>query len=469
MPDTADLPSPSVSFEPDTNAWQELDALTRSEDDAAVLAFMRLLPPGDTSYTLSHLAEDQRSRVLSILAEHEPQFAADVLEHFEDVQVAEMLATMSAGEAAAIVDEMDSDEQVDVLSELGDQAQEAILNEMVPEEAHDVRQRLDYPPNTAGGLMITEYLAYSGSDDVSDVRRDLRNNRDRYNEYEVRYLYATDPQGKLVGVVPMRELVMAQAGERLVDWSIKVPTVVLATAEVGELEDLFDRVDYSAVPVLDEADRLVGLVQRAAVNEALEQRARSDLARFGGIIRGEELRSMPVWKRCVGRLLFLLPIAALLFVSASIIALFEPTVQKLPILAAFLPVVAGICGSGGTQALAVSMRELSLNLITSADVFRVAVKEAAVALPSGLILGLLIGAIAAVWQGNFWLGAVVGMAVPIAIVAAKIVGGTVPVMLKRVGVDPAMASGPIVTTLVDLVSFMTTLAFAALLMSKLTN
>ncbi|MEM6855277.1 MAG: magnesium transporter, partial [Planctomycetota bacterium] len=269
------------------------------------------------------------------------------------------------------------------------------------------------------------------------------------------------------GVVPMRSLVMAKRGTPLGTLALPEPQFVVVDTRVDELEDLFDRIDLSALPVVDEASLFVGVVQRHAVQEARSEAAEEDLAKFGGIVRGEELRSMSLTSRVLRRLTYLVPIAGLLLLSASVINVFIETVEQLPILAMFLPLVSGLCGSGGGQAVAVSMREISLGLIKPADLTRVLVKEVAVAFVGGVVLGLMMLLIVGLWQGSFGLGLVIGVSIPLILAVAKATGGCMPLVLRKVGLDPAMASVPLVTTVVDLTSFLIVLVLASLAMGWL--
>ncbi len=455
-----------MTFDPqiDMDATQQLSQVIDSGNAEHLAAFLHLLPPEDTTYTISHLDDELRTRMLSLLSAEHSDLAADLMEHFVDEHAADMIEQLEPSEAAAIVDEMDSDEQTDVLAELADDDAEAILEEMDPEEAADARHRLQYEEDTAGGLMITEYLAYREGQDVDAVIADLRANADEYNEFEVRYTYLIDAAGKFVGVVRMRSLVMAPAGRKLADLAINKPRSVAVDTALEDMEGLFDRVDFSAVPVVDADERLVGVVQRAAVQEALSDSANEDLLMVAGIVAGEEFRSMPMVPRLLRRLVFLLPIMVLLLISASVIHIFLSMIARRPELAMFLPVVAGLCGSGGNQAVGVSLREVSLGLIMPGDFLRVFIKEAALSLVAGAVLGALLLVIIWVWQQDLYLGLVVGGAVPIVILIAKTVGGTVPLVLRSVGLDPAMASGPVVTTVVDVFSFLIVLLFATLLL-----
>jgi len=449
------------------DATGELEALIQAGDGEAIIGFLHLLPPEDTAYTLSHISEESRTSLFQRLSSAAPELGADLLEHFVDEYAAGVIEQLEPSEAAALVDEMNSDEQADILSELHEDDAEAILKAMDPAEAKDARERLGYDDDVAGGLMITEYLVYNEGQTVQEVTTNLHEHADEYAEYEVRYVYVVDEAGRLTGVVPMRSLVLVPGIRKIQAQQIRQPVTVTVQTTLDDLHDLFDRVDFSAVPVIETDGKLVGVVQRASVQEAIGERESDQFLKFGGIIGGEELRSMTVASRALRRLAFLLPILGLMLMSASIIAHFKDTVQALPILAAFLPVVGGLCGSGGNQAVAVSIRELSLGLIGPGDFVRVMVKEASVAVFIGLGLGLVLGLVVLAWQHNLNLALVLGVSIPLVIVVALCLGGTVPVLLRKIGIDPAMASGPVVTTIVDLVSYCIVLGFATLMIDKL--
>ena len=464
-PDALPLREPDPHAKTDANPVDALAALVDDGQPARLVDFLHALPPDETPYTLSHLDDARRRALFTQLAEHDADLGADLLEHFDDVYAADLVSDLKVAAAAAIVDEMDSDEQADIIGELDEDEAEAILGALSPEEASDTRRRLRYDENTAGGLMITEYLHYPAQLTVEQVADDLRQHGEAYGEYEVRYIYVTDEHGGLAGTAPMRRLVIAPRGTSVAGLMAAYPFTVTVNTPTDELEDLFDRIDLSAVPVIDEAQKLCGVVQRAAVQEARGEAAEEDLAKAGGIVGGEELRSMPVLSRALRRLMFLVPIMLLMMVSAAVISLFRDTVQRVPLIAAFLPLVAGLCGSGGNQAVAVSMREISLGLIKPADLVRVALLEALPALINGAALGILLFGVVFLWEHDATLALVIGAAVPTTILLAAVIGGAVPLVLRRTGLDPAMASGPVVTTLVDLAAYFTVLVLATLLLT----
>ncbi len=171
---------------------------------------------------------------------------------------------------------------------------------MAPEEAEDARLLTRYDPNSAGGLMATEYLAFFESMTVDDVLQDIRANAERYRSYDVQYLYVIGSEGKLRGVVRLRDLVLAKTSMRLDDVMIQEPVYITVDTKLEEMEDFFDTHYYFGVPVVDEQQRLVGVVRRESVEEARGDRADMELLRFGGIIAGEEFRTMPLVSRAVG-------------------------------------------------------------------------------------------------------------------------------------------------------------------------
>jgi magnesium transporter len=469
MPDST-TPSPPVLPEPEPqqptqDATQDtISALTDVIDDApreSLATFVRLIAPEDTAYTVSRLDDDRRTAMLDALAHEDPDLAASVLNHFDDAVIAQWLGELEADRAAAIVDVLDSDEQTDVLADLPDDFAEAVLSAMDPEEADDARERLQYGEDTAGGRMITEYLSFEADDDVFEVIRDLKDQADRYDHYESRYVYMTDEQGRLTGVVPMRSLVLSHHGRRLSELAKGDPVTASVHDQIDELEDVFDRYAFSALPVIDEQGVLVGVVQRHAVQEAVGERETGNLMKFGGIVGGEEVRSMPLLGRAGRRLLFLLPNIALSYAAVSIIAAFESVIEKLVALAVFIPMVANLSGAAGNQAVAVSIREQSLGLVTFKDTLRVWKAEVFVGVINGLVIGTILAIIVLLaWSDPILAGSVAG-AYAANCVIAVLLGGALPLVLKAIGVDPAMMSSPILTTLTDMCGFLLVLGIAA--------
>jgi magnesium transporter len=450
--------STSISARP----WEDLEEIIRSGNAEAVAMFLQLLPAEDTAYTIAQLTPDDQTKMLAMLSEERPDFAADLMEHFADEHAADMIEELEPHHAAAIVEEMDSDEQADILGELDEDDLEAILEKMDPEEAQDARERLEYPHDTAGGLMINEVITYDADMTIDDVLADLRVHGEEYTDHEIRYVYVVDKGEHLLGVLSMRRLPFMPHARTLRSLMIDGPTSVPLDAPLDALEDLFDHVDFSAIPVVDAGGVLHGVVQRAALQEALSERAAQTLMKFGGIIGGEELRSMPLTNRWLRRLAFLGPNILLSYVAVTIVAFYEPTIEKLTVLAVFLPMLANLSGAAGNQAVAVSIRELSLGLVKPGDAWRVMRKEAWIGLFNGLAIGGVLAAIVLLTRSeSAMIPLIIGAAYTINSVLSVLLGGALPLVLKAMKVDPAMMSSPILTTMTDMGAFFLTLSFAA--------
>lgn len=238
------------------------------------------------------------------------------------------------------------------------------------------------------------------------------------------------------------------------------PLTVKADADLDELEAFFDEHDIAAVPVVDNRGMMLGIVRRRALLQALADRAEADSLKSAGIIGGDELRSMPLLVRSWRRLSWLSINIVLNIIAASVIAFYEDTLTAVIALAVFLPIVSDMSGCSGNQAVAVSMRELTLGAALPRDVLRVWRKEASLGLINGTALGILLGLAAWAWKGNAILGLVVGAALGLNTVIAVSIGGTVPSVLKRFKFDPAVASGPLLTTVTDMCGFFLLLGLA---------
>jgi magnesium transporter len=300
---------------------------------------------------------------------------------------------------------------------------------------------------------------------VQQVVDDLRANAARYGRFNIQYIYVTDTEDRLLGVLKIRDLLLSDLQTALRSLVQADPVTVDHQAPLEELQDIFQRNRFLGLPVVDEG-RLVGVVRRSAVERAVAERTARQFRLVQGIIGGEEVRSMPVRVRSGRRLAFLSANIVLNVVAASVIVYFEETLAQLIALAAFLPIISDMSGCSGNQAVAVSMRELALGLVRPKEVVRVLVKELQVGLLNGIALGLLLGVVSWLWRGNPTLGIVVGAALALNTIVAVSIGGSVPLLLKGFGVDPALASGPILTTVTDICGFFFALGFAAFAMSQ---
>jgi magnesium transporter len=237
---------------------------------------------------------------------------------------------------------------------------------------------------------------------------------------------------------------------------------------LADLVEVFDSHHFLGIPVTDDTGRLQGIIHRKAVEYARSRQSENDYLKSQGIVGGEELRTMPLGSRAKRRLSWLSINIVLNIVAASVIAFFQDTLSAVIALAIFLPIISDMSGCSGNQAVAVSMRELSLGLVRPTEILRVLWKEVTVGLVNGAALGFLVAVVATLWDGNPVLGLVVGLALFINTVIAVSIGGTVPLVLRRFGFDPAVASGPLLTTVTDMCGFLLVLGLATLCLPYLT-
>ena len=439
---------------------ETLESLLRSDRADDVVTMLDALNPDERVHEVYLLAPADQRRLLALLP---PEKAADLLEVVSDAHAADLIEEMPAEAAAPIVEELASDHRVDVLAELDADDAEAIIAELDEEDAEEIRELITYEPDQAGGLMMTEFASYPMSLTVREVVEDLTREDIEYSLLTVHYVYVVVQKRRLKGVIRIRDLVFADPARRIGDLAKEAYTVT-PEADLGELENFFDKHDIAAVPVVNARGMMLGIVRRRAVLEALAEKSEADSLKAAGIIGGDELRSMPVGVRSARRLSWLSINIVLNIIAASVIAFYEDTLTAVIALAVFLPIVSDMSGCSGNQAVAVSMRELTLGAALPRDVLRVWSKEASVGIINGLALGLLLGLAAWIWKGNAILGLVVGAALAINTVVAVSIGGTVPLLLKRFRFDPAVASGPLLTTVTDMCGFFLLLSLASLVL-----
>jgi len=444
--------------------WETLSRLSAAESSVELITFIDTLSPSETARAISRLTEEEQLRLFSLLS---PEDAADVIEDIPEAQAADLVEDMPSAQAAAIMEELTSDHLVDVLGEMDQDASQAILAKMDRKEAEEARMLLEYAPDCAGGIMISEFLVYNIDQTIQDVLDDLQANRSEYVDYHVQYFYVVDREEKLAGVLRMHDLLFPARGTRLSQVMIPSPLSVPDKASLKALEEFFEEHHLFGVPVVDDGRRLVGVVLPSAIEEAVNKRKTKTFLRLSGIVGGEEFRTMPLLSRSGRRLSWLSMNIVLNIIAASVIALYQDTLAAVITLAVFLPMVSDMSGCSGNQAVAVSMRELSLGLVRPGELIWVLAKETRVGIINGLVLGLLLGGVAFFWKGNPWLGVVVGGALAANTLVSVLLGGILPLVLKRLKLDPALVSSPLLTTVTDMCGFFFVLSFAAAVLPKL--
>lgn len=447
-----------------TQPWDRLSELIAQNDSDTITLFINDLSPSETARVISRLTENKQTHLFTLLS---PEDAADVIKDISETQAADLVQEMSPEQAAAILEELPSDHMADVLGEMKDTASRAVLEKMDRKEAKEARLFLEYAKDCAGGLMVSEFLSYYLNNTIQDVLDDLQTHQEKYRNYHILYFYVVNRDKKLVGVLRMHDLLFPSKSTTLSQIMISSPLKISHTASLRELETFFDEHHLFGIPAVDDEERMVGVVLSRDVEEALSKQKTKTFLRISGVIGGEEFRTMPIWSRSGRRLAWLSMNIVLNIIAASVIAIYQDTLAAVITLAVFLPMVSDMSGCSGNQAVAVSMRELSLGLIRPGELLWVLAKEVRVGIINGVVLGMFLGVLAFAWKGNPWLGLVIGSALATNTLVSVTLGGMLPLVLKRLKLDPALVSSPLLTTITDMCGFFFVLSFAAAVMPKL--
>ena len=450
----------------DQEILQQKDPVQLLEENnrEGLTALIETMSSKDIVHLMGHLRSEDQMKLLTMLS---PEDAADVIEEIPDAQAVHIIEDLPEKDAAAILDQMGSNEQTDIIKELEEEDAASILEKMAPEEAADVRKLMVYDDDTAGGLMRMEYFAFQEKMTVDEITSHLRKHKEKYVDYPLKYIFVISSHRKLKGVLQMQDLLMAEGNTPLSKIIIEEVRYVEHQATLDDLISFFHQNNWYGVPVIDEKKTMLGVVMRSDILEEEAKRLSQEHMETQGIVGGEELRTMPVFLRARRRLSWLSVNILLNIVAASVIAYYQDVLSAVIALAVFLPIISDMSGCSGNQAVAVSMRELSIGAVKPGEVLRVWFQEIKVGLINGLVLGILIGVAAWLWKGNIYLGLVVGGALSVNTLVAVSLGGTVPLVLKGMKIDPALASGPILTTVTDMVGFFLALTFASIALARL--
>jgi magnesium transporter len=441
-----------------------LEKLLHANDKAQIEAVFEQSSPVEITRMISSITKSDQIRLLGILG---PEESAQLISKISDLGTGNLVTQLPTPQAVSIVKEMSQDQQAHFLRTIDDDDAEAILDEIKPQNANTVRKLMSYTENTAGALMITEYLSYGGNMLVKEVLDDLRTQGEAYSDYDIQYAYVVSDSDRLIGVLRLRDLLMAPRSKTIREIMIKEPLHVSINASLRNLKDFFRQYTFLGAPVTNDQGRLVGVIQSSSVKEAANRQNNQLFLKFAGIVGGEESRSMSLFKRSSRRLSWLSINIVLNIIAASVIALYQDTLEKAIVLAVFLPIISDMSGCSGNQAVAVSIRELTLGLVRPRELVRVLAKEAAIGVINGIALGVLLGGAAILWQGNTYLGLVVGVSLAANTLVAVSFGGLVPLILRGMRTDPALASGPLLTTVTDMCGFFFVLSFASLMLPRL--
>ena len=425
-------------------------------DGAGLRALVGDLHESDMGALIEALPPEQRQRLVELLG---IDFDFTALTEVDDAVREEILEELPSQAVAKGVSELESDDAVAILEDLPKDEQAEILEQLPQTERVALTRSLDYPEESAGRRMQTEFIAVPPHWNVGqaiDYMRETTELPDHFYE-----LYVVDEGGHFLGAVPLDRLLRSKRPVPILDLMEKDRPRVSAVQDQEEVARLFQRYNWVTAPVVDTGDRLVGVITFDDVADVIEEEAEEDIHALGGITRDEQL-SDSVWKIARGRFNWLLVNLATAFLASSVLGLFEGQLQKMVALAVLAPIVASQGGNATTQTMTVAVRALATRDLSDSNAWRVIKRELMVGVFNGVAFAIITGVAAYIWFRVPGLGFVIGLAMICNLIAAALGGILIPLVLHRLKFDPAVASSPFVTTVTDVVGFFSFLSIASL-------
>ena len=437
--------------------------LLRIGATANLLNLLQKQHPADLAQVFGSLLDNERHAVFTVLVERNPRLAMETVSEMGPEPGAQLLTGRAADEIARLLQELPSDDAAALIDYLPEELSTEVLELMRKRESQQVESLLEYGEQTAGRIMNPSVFALSEDLTVGEAITALQGSRDVEMVF---YLYIVDARRHLVGVTSLRRLLLVSPETPLK--RIMTPDLISVRVETDQEEVARQVASYNllAVPVVDEENKLVGVITVDDVIDVIKDEATEDLFRLAGV-SGDERVGTPALESLRKRLPWLGVNLVTAFVAASVVALFEGTISQVTALAVFMPIVAGMGGNAATQTLTVIVRGIALGELSWGNAKKALAKEAVIGLGSGITLGLVAAAVAIATKRAPILGLILGMAMVCNMLVATVAGTLVPLGLKALRVDPALASSVFITTFTDVVGFASFLGLATLFLRYL--
>jgi len=459
-----------------SGAQDTLEAIRRhvdAGDVGALTGYLRTLHPADIAEVIGRLEPDERLRVLGLLDRRDK---AEVIESVEEAVRAEIISSLDDQEVSGILEEMDPEAAADLLAQMPEERVEQVLELMAPPEAEEVEELLQYPPETAGGLMAPMLVRARDDVSVGQLLEQLRSG-DEMKEDDVYNIYVVDASDRLLGVVSLWDLLRAAPGTAVRKLMEKVEPIP-ADMDQEKVASIFEKYDVASAPVVDRDGRLLGRITFDDVQDVVIEEMTEDMSKFAGT-DDEELASLSSVRTARLRLPWLLICLAGTFVSGSVIHHYGGTLKTHLILMIFIPAVMATAGNSGLQTATMTIRGLATGYVERVGQGALLLKQLKATAIVAAACALLAGVVAGVWSvfspqhfqsgDAALLGVIIGGSMFAAICLSATLGVLVPMTFRRIGIDPAVASGPLITTTSDIFSLLVYLGVATTLLVKLAS
>lgn len=441
---------------------EQLEKLLLENRKEEIASLFSEFQPADIAEILTELETPERSSIFKLLS-HDT--AATVLEMLEESVVFTLVETLNPGYLAQVIDEMPVDDAADLLGNLPSKNRDVFLNLLEEEYAGEVQELLGYDVQCAGGIMTTEYVA---------IRQDITAGRaidvlrETAPEAEtVYYVYVIDEKNKLVGVITLRQLIVADPNALIEDIMNRSVISVTADTDQEEVARVVSKYDFLAIPVVDQENSLLGIITVDDIIDVIYEEASEDFVLLGGSSELTEQEQTSLKKNLQARMPWLFVTLLEGLIAGAVLRGLERELSTVVALAFFIPLLTGMGGNVGTQSATIAVRGLAVGQIDTEDVARVAFRETLTGVMLGIINGLIIAFVAGFWQKSFVLGLIVGLSMLGNMTTAALMGTLVPIGFKKIGIDPAVASAPFITASIDITGLIIYSSLARLLIGYL--
>ncbi|MBF87722.1 MAG: magnesium transporter [Pelagibacterales bacterium] len=404
------------------------------------------------------LSEEDR-KLLAVCLEN--SLPAEVLASIDEQVLSEILDNYKPGILGDLIGKLDTDEAVYVIENIDIDRREALIKQIPSAERKLIRQALEFPEMSAGRLMQRDYVAVPKYWNVGQVIDYLRGSVKVPDQFYS--IFIVDPKHVPVGTVPLHRIMRNKRNIVLTDIMIDDPVVVKVNTDQEDIAYLFEKYDLTSAPVVNARNRLIGMITVDDVVEVIQEEAEEDMLKLAGVSGDTDLY-MAAWKTARSRFSWLF-INLLTAILASIsIGFFEGTIKQIVALAVLMPIVASMGGNAGTQTLTVAVRAIATRELNPSNSLRVFGKEILVGLINGIVFAVIVGLVAALWFGEHGLGIVIALAMMFNLLVAGFFGASIPIMLQKLKVDPALGASILLTTVTDVVGFFVFLGLAQLML-----
>lgn len=419
--------------------------LYRRKARSALSKVLNKIHPAELAWMFRHLTARERREIFDLI--REPERVGEILSELDESIGLELIAALEPQRIMEVTAAMSTDDQADLLEALPDELREQVMALMKKEDAEGIEELLQYEADSAGGIMSPDFLAMSDDLKVSEA---IRKVQQLSEEAEMAfYIYVVDAEGKLQGILSLRQLLMNAASKSLSSIMERDVVAVSPGTDQEEVAHIVSRYNIMAVPVVDHDGIMLGIVTVDDILDVVREEATEDFLQMVGAGKDREILLKPVLQNALARLPWLLASWVGGVLAMSVIISFQDELRGMIVLAGFIPVIIGMGGNIGTQSSTITIRGLATGRVNVTRVWSFISKQLRVGLILGVFFGLLLGLLAWLFYGTLGLGIVVALAICASMLISTSLGTVVPIILRRLDVDPAVATGPFVTTTTD--------------------